>query len=145
MNTEDTARAAEIFGELVYSYSRAQALADGYLVNVSRTAREAGFRVPVALTRAAWEDCVAWSEADSDRKHWPQDEAGRLWDVLSMARFYLRVATRRDPDCDRAQVVLVRVPREGSDCNARHVTLTAVIGRGDDAEPVITIGLPNDF
>lgn len=43
-----------IFGELIYSYTRAQALADGELVDVSQTAIEAGFRVPVAITRALW-------------------------------------------------------------------------------------------
>jgi len=45
--------------DLVSRYSRATALADGALVDVTATAREAGFRVPVALTRAAWERCVA--------------------------------------------------------------------------------------
>lgn len=144
-NREAEAARAEIFGDVIYSYSRAQALEDGYLVDVTETAHEAGFRCPVALTRAAWEDCVAWSEADTDRKHWPQDQAGRLWDVLSMARFYIAGATRRDPSTDRCTVELVRVPRAGSGCMARHVALTAVIGGGDDGEPVITIGQPADF
>ena len=145
MNAQDATTAAAIFGEPIYSYTRAQALEDGYLVDVSETAREAGFQVPVALTRAAWEDCVAWDDKDTERKHWPQDETGRLWDVLSMTRFYLRVATRRNPDCDRAQVILARVPREGSDCNARHVTVTVVIGPSHEGTPVVTIGLPDDF
>lgn len=145
MNAQDSAPAAEIFGEPIYSYSRAQAFADGYLVDVSETAREAGFRVPVALTRAAWDDCVAWDDDDSQRKRWPQDEAGRLWDVLSMARFHVRVAARRDPGAERCIMEMVRVPRDGSDCNARHVALTAVIGPGDAGEPCITIGFPTDF
>lgn len=142
---EAEAAAAEIFGDAIYSYTRADALDDGYLVDVTATAREAGFRYPVALTRAAWEDCVAWSDEDTDRKHWPQDQAGRLWDVLSMTRFYIAGATRRDPRVDRCIVELVRVPRQGSGCMARHVALTAVIGGGDDGEPVITIGQPADF
>ncbi|ADU66162.1 hypothetical protein Selin_1428 [Desulfurispirillum indicum S5] len=50
----------EIFGEAVYSYSRAQAIADGILVDVSETANEAGFTVPVAMTSALWEDAVSW-------------------------------------------------------------------------------------
>lgn len=62
---------------MIYSYTRAQALADGVLVDVSDIAREAGFRVPVALTRTAWEDCVAWSAEDS-RRQVHQDESGRL-------------------------------------------------------------------
>lgn len=39
---------------LVHAYTRAQALADGMLVDVSEVAREAGFKVPVALTAAVW-------------------------------------------------------------------------------------------
>ena len=145
MNAQDTARAAETFGEPIYSYSRGQALEDGHLVDVSGTAREAGFRFPVALTRAAWDDCVAWDDEDSDRKHWAQDEAGRLWDVLSMTRFYMRGAIRRDLHTDRFALQVLRVPREGRGHKARIVTLQAHIGPGDNADPVITIGFAEDF
>ncbi len=79
--------------DLISSYTRAQAIADGVLVDVTETAKEAGFRCPVALTRAAWADCVAWSEADT-RRQVPQDEAGRLWDVLWMARNQIRGLAR---------------------------------------------------
>jgi hypothetical protein len=41
--------------DLIHSYSRARALADGALVDVSAVAREASIRFPVALTRAVWE------------------------------------------------------------------------------------------
>jgi hypothetical protein len=60
-------------------YSRAEALADGLLVDVTETAREAGFLYPVALTRAAWELCVALSPP---AKRAGNDDHGRLWDVL---------------------------------------------------------------
>jgi len=73
-----------LFGEVIYTYSRAQAIEDGVLVDVSETAREAGFRWPVAITQAAWEDCIAWTEDDNNRQVY-QDESGRLWDVLWMA------------------------------------------------------------
>ncbi len=56
------------------------------LVPVDRVvAREAGFLLPLALTPAAYEDCVAWTDDDSDRTGALQDEAGRLWDVVGMA------------------------------------------------------------
>jgi hypothetical protein len=145
MNAHDASLAVEIFGELIHTYSRADALDDGYLVDVSKTAREAGFRFPVALTRAAWNDCVEWTEADSDRKHWPQDEAGRLWDVLTMTRFYMRGVVRRDPDTDRFMLQVLRVPREGRGVKARMVRLMAHLGPGDQGEPVITVGFPSDF
>lgn len=67
-----------VFGAYISVYTRAQAIADGVLIDVSEMSREAGFRFPVAMTRAAWEDCVMWSDEDS-RLQVHQDEAGRRW------------------------------------------------------------------
>ena len=56
----------EISGELlIFRYSRAEAIADGILIDASELAREAGFKYPVALTTAAWQEAVAVSPADS--------------------------------------------------------------------------------
>ena len=65
------------FGQPIHSYSRAQALADGVLIDVSSTAREAGIRFPTAVTRAVWDGYVRVPPGVEC-----QDEAGRLWDVL---------------------------------------------------------------
>lgn len=46
---------------LIHSYTRTQAIEDGDLIDVTEIGREAGFRVPVALTRSVWTDCVEWS------------------------------------------------------------------------------------
>ena len=126
---------AEIFGEVISSYTRTQAIDDGMLIDVSHTAQEAGFSFPVALTRAAWSDCVEWSEADSKRQT-HQDESGRLWDVLWMASR----AARRGGQEIRFQ--LYRVPRGGRGTQPRLVTLKAICGPGDGGEPAITIMLP---
>src|SRR3990167_10252455 len=127
----------ELFGPLISEYSRAQALDDGVLVDVSTTAREAGIRFPMALTRAVWESCV---EVPRNAKGQPvpcQDEQGRLWDVLSMTRFAIRMAPAgRD-------VLPVRL-RVRQRAGHRLLTLHAVCGPGDDAEPVITIMLPEE-
>ena len=45
---------AAAFGPVISIYSRAQAIEDGILVDVSDTAREAGFTIPVAVTRTVW-------------------------------------------------------------------------------------------
>ena len=45
--------------DLIHRYSRADALRDGVLIDVSATAKEAGLQYPVALTAAAWAKCVA--------------------------------------------------------------------------------------
>src|ERR1019366_6309710 len=44
----------ELFGEVISSYSRAQAIEDGVFVDVSATAKEAGIKFPVAMTRTVW-------------------------------------------------------------------------------------------
>ncbi len=36
--------------EVIYSYTRSQALADGVLVDVTQAASEAGFRFPTAIS-----------------------------------------------------------------------------------------------
>lgn len=129
----------DIFGGQVSVYTREQALDDGMLVDVTDTAAEAGFRLPVALTRAAWSDCVEWTEADSKRQAY-QDESGRLWDVLWMAS----IAARRNRGGDRARFQLYRVPRGGRGVKPRLVTLEMHIGGGDQGEPVITIMMPEE-
>ena len=45
---------ATAFGPAISAYTRAQAIDDGILVDVSDTAREAGFNIPVAVTRTVW-------------------------------------------------------------------------------------------
>ena len=128
------------FGEVIYSYTRAQALADGILVDVSETAREAGFKFPVALTRAVWDDCVEWNDEDTNRQTY-QDEAGRLWDVLYMAS----VAARQNPTATRPVLYqFYRVPRGGRGVRAKMTTLKIHIGPGDQGEGIITIMQPNE-
>jgi hypothetical protein len=124
--------------DIIHTYTRAQALADGVLTAAdAELACEAGswFRSPSAV----WEGCVAWNDGDSERQV-PQDERGRLWDVLTMAR----AAIRRGGDGDRVTVNLRRVPRDGRTRQARPVQLVCAIGPGDHGEPVITIMEPHE-
>lgn len=130
----------DLFGPVIYSYTREQAIEDGNLVDVSETAQEAGIRFPVALTRAVWEDCVAWGEEDNKRQTY-QDESGRLWDVLFMLRFAIQ---RMPEDRDTLFYEIRRVPRGGRGRMARKVVLKAHIGPGDQGEPVITILQPQE-
>lgn len=126
---------------VIHAYTRAQALADGNLVKVPEpVCSEAGIRVPVALTRAVWEGCVAWTEADGARTGALQDEDGRLWDVVWMTRS----AISRNRGRSRAEVELYRVPRDGHSVEPELVKLVAVIGPGDEGEPVLTVMEPNE-
>lgn len=130
----------EIFGKPICSYSRAQAFEDGALIDAGKLAQEAGIRWPVALTAAAWEDCVTWTAQDRSRHGVPNDETGRLWDVLFMARMGMRMSSGGTQMFFR----LRRVPRTGTGKLPRLVTLKLVSGPGDDGDPVITIMLPEE-
>ena len=121
--------------EVISRYSRADALADGVLVDVSELAKEAGFKFPVALTRAAYQDCVAW---DNAKERTYQDESGRLWDIFSMALY----AVRKNKAAGRVTFDVLRV-KSGS-TRPTKVTLTMVIGAGDTPEPVITVMFPGE-
>lgn len=120
-----------IFGEIISSYSRAQGIEDGILVDVSSVAREAGIKFPVAMTRSVW---CQYVEVPSGVAC--QDESGRLWDILWM----LRCSARRFTGNEMLYQLYVR----NSNARPRRVTLKAVCGPGDTAEPVITIMLPNE-
>jgi hypothetical protein len=146
MNTDSAESAPsdleDFFGPPISSYPRAQALEDSELIDVTETAAEAGFTEPVALTRAAWESCVAWSEADTARQTY-QDVPGRLWDVLWMAR----VAIRRSPDTSTPDCLyfrLHRVPRGGKGRLPRLTMLKLSAGSGDDGHPTLTILMPDE-
>lgn len=121
-----------IFGEVIYSYTRTQAIEDGVLVDVSETAAELGFRLPVAVTAAVWTRCVDWESEEAG-----QDEKGRLWDVLWLARLAARAAK------DRSEVVYpLRVVQASG--QVEHLTLHLTIGPGDNGEAVMTILLPGE-
>ncbi len=118
--------------DIIFSYTRAQAIDDGVLVDVSELAREAGFRFPVALTRAVWCQCVEVTEKDDC-----QDETGRLWDILNVLRFSIRSA--KD---EQVLYFDVLVAKDGKP--AKPHRLKSHCGPGDNAEPVITIMLPDE-
>lgn len=125
---------------MIYTYTRRQAIADGMLVDVTATAREAGVTFPVAMTAAAYADCVEWNDEIESRKGGTGNSvSGRLWDVVWM--FRNQAARGRGSVID---FELYRIPTEGRGTRARRVTLKAVCGPGDDAEPVITIMLPDE-
>ena len=138
MNNQDNDLARELFGEPISTYTRAEAISDGTLIDVSADARALGIHYPVALTRAVWADCGDWQAEDSRRQTY-QDIAGRLHDVLWMFRCAARHASG-----ERIRFSLYRVPRGGRATRPRLTILAAVIGPGDLGEPVLTIMLPDE-
>ena len=128
------------FGPVIDAYTRAQAIEDGVLVDVSETAREAGFNIPVAVTRTVWNRLVAVPEGYLGF----QDERGRLWDVVSMARYYARRASDRDRVIMCVLVRDIRKDLRDSDRPPRKHFPIVAIGAGDQGEAVVTVMFPDD-
>jgi hypothetical protein len=120
--------------DLIHSYSRAQAIADGVLIDVSEAAREAGIRYPVALTAAVWATCVAVPPGVVC-----QDEAGRLWDLVWM----LRCAIGRSGGGPEVRFG-VHVRNDNREGTPPLVRLKALCGPGDDGSACITVMLPEE-
>lgn len=130
----------EIFGPVISRYTRAQALEDGELVDLTEWGSSkpggmmGGFTVPVAVTRALWAAIEALPPAAG------ASVRGRAHDVLWMGSLAARAAGRADRE---DAYYKLHLPRKGT--RKRLVTLRINIGPGDEGEPVITIGFPEDF
>ncbi len=133
---------SELFGHVISSYSRAQAIKDGVLIDVSEMAKEAGLILPTAMTDTVWESCVNWSDEDNKKQQTVQDIEGRLWDVLWMARCAI-IAANKGQSREKLYELYV-VPRDGKSRSARLTTLKVHVGPGDAAEPVLTIMDPGE-
>jgi len=124
---------AGIFGEVIYSYTRAQAIEDGVLVDVTEMAKEAGIRHPVAITANAWH---TWIVPDKRSEAYGQSWPGRLWDAFMVFR---HAAKNTAEDTLYFSVLFIMKARQ-----RRMGTFKAVCGPGDNGEPVITIMLPEE-
>ncbi len=121
--------------EIISVYTREQAIKEGFLVDVSDLAREAGFKWPVAVTRGVWDEVVTPAPPDAQRG---QSEKGRLWDVLCMARLAAK-ANKDDHDSVLFQVIVL--------CDQKHkkITLKLVLSfESPEGGPCLTIMLPDE-
>jgi len=139
---------SKLWGEPISVYTRAQAIADGVLVDLTTATddqghllcQQAGFKVPVAITRTAWAKTIeaggTWQpDSEGQRLNLPggQSLTGRLWDLLWM----LRQASPQAGNTDRLHFqVLVDVRGDG---HRELVRLWALCGPGDDVRLVATI------
>ena len=121
--------------EIIYAYTRKQALEDGFQVDVSSTAAEAGITFPVFLTHTVYDAYVTVPPYVTC-----QDEAGRLWDIVWMLRFAIKRLNGGD---DRVTYSL-HVANDNR--RARLVQLVATCGPldMDKPQPAITIMMPDE-
>jgi len=117
-----------VFGETIYSYSRAQAIEDGVLVDLSQVESiRQSWKHPFACTSAVW----AIIEEALLQPHY--DLAGILHDVSTMAKLSIRTnEAARNSDQIRFEVII----------DGKKHAMKLHIGPGDTAAPVLTLMLP---
>lgn len=132
--------------DVIDRYTRRQAIEDGVLVQLSgpgyegnpwvpEMVAELGSKFPVAITATAFGRYVEMTPAAEKACN---DIKGRLWDVLYMLRLAIgRCPPGQDTVWFNLYCVVKRV-------KPQLVRLKSVCGPGDDAEPVLTIMLPEE-
>ena len=132
---------------VIFSYTRAQAIEDGVLVDLTEWAKETGFKIPVACTSEVWHRYIT---PPAGTRELGQSERGRAHDVLWMLFVAIRGQSTPRPasngrpahaanDLLFYEVIFLQDPK-------RHETvkLKGHCGPGDHGEPVLTIMLPNE-
>lgn len=121
--------------EIIHTYTRAQALEDGVLVDITKAARLVGFRIPAAMTVAAWVEAVQWTQGAGD------GEGTRIWHVLHNAMQRSKANWHSEGDIE---FHVNRLPNEPGATEKTGVDLRMVITGGDAGEPVLTVMLPHE-
>lgn len=111
--------------EMIFKYTRKEAIEDGVLVDVSSAAREAGICYPVAVTHAVFDIL-------NDTASPGQDLKGRMWDMFMIFKIHIR-GTSGD------EIHFAPLFLKGGSLEPKPVSMWAKCGPGDTAEPVITI------
>lgn len=122
----------ELFGNVIFAYTREQAIEDGVLVDVTETARKAEFRWSCAVTAAAW----ALIQEDIPVKHANEDASDRLREVLVAARNCLQISKPQE------DILVFEVPLHRS--RSKKARFKLHCGPGDHGESVLTLMLPQE-
>lgn len=136
---------------VIFSYTRAQAIEDSVLVDLTAPdsmaemlCRGAGFKLPIAMTTTAFHETVLAGATKDDAGIFTfpegQSAKGRLWDVLNT----MRAAIKANPGASETHFT-VNVDKYGDGQSERRaVTLWCKIGAGDTLDPVLTILLEGE-
>ena len=122
--------------EVIHTYSRAQAIEDGVLIDanigdLAEVTRQ-HYKVPVAMTA----EVFGLIDRAVKNKRWCNDYRGVWHDILWMSRW--AVIRRPDPSTVVFRVAITGVGRQ------KWHQLKAVCGPNDDGEPCLTVMLPNE-
>ena len=119
--------------ELIYTYSRAQALEDGVLVDLNQyiPVKESGYKYPLACTALVF---AIIEKAVNNKRH-GNDYQGVVWDILHMSRNF--------PVKRWETGALFRLTIKGA-AKQSLFTFKIECHGGDNLEPVLTISLPEE-
>lgn len=117
--------------EIIHAYSRAEAIEDGVLIDVSKQAAEVGITLHTAVTPAVWAELIGNPKWEG----WGTEEE-RLRRLLSDACNELE---KRD---NGTAFFCIRMVDMGSIAGEIH--LRAQRGPGDHLEPVLTVMLSHE-
>lgn len=121
--------------EVISSYTRANAIEDGTLVDLSVNFPDISgqlYKYPVACTAAVW----SIIEAAVTNKEHCNDFAGVVWDVLWMSQ--KGIVRKLDDSSQVFRVIITEANQQ------KYHDLKIVCHGGDEAEPVLTIMLPGE-
>ena len=128
------------FGPIISSYSRAQAIEDGTLIEADpELCKELKIIYPVAISAGLWKYVDPEYIADMPG----QSVTGRLWDLLSLFVLYAK-KNRGDFFKYRCIFQVKTFIGYKFGYGPEYVTIIARCGPGDAGEPVITLMLPED-
>jgi hypothetical protein len=119
---------------VIFQYTRAQAIVDGALIDLTQWAKETGFRVPVACTSAVWNGYLVPTERTRELG---QSERGRAHDLLWM--LFCAIRSNGKSDTVLFDVMFLQTPDRRI-----LVRLKSVCGPGDRGEPAVTVMLPGE-
>jgi len=123
---------------LIYSYTREEAIRDGYLVDVTDIAARLGFTVSAVVTAAVWKE---YCEPD----HLPDEPATIVREILWLLHcaLYGPLPCRREKTGIGEVIYFSIISGLGTEQEAP-AELKAEMGPGDNGEPVLTIMLPDE-
>jgi hypothetical protein len=121
------------FGPVIFAYTRAQAIADGVLIDITDVARAAHFKVPVAMTATLWARCI-----ETPARVNGHADLLSLWKLLYRVYWAIHI---KGADGSRVPIELDLPDGDGE---TERVEFVAEVSGGDDGEPVMTIMFPDE-
>ena len=131
----------EPFGEVIFKYTREDAINDGVFVDISKLAKEAGFKIPVAITQGV--NALLNEEIEG------QDFIGRAWDLFTILLLTIKGMNKPDNFIEFKPVFVrasnVRNLPSYEKFKPVPVKIWAVIEANNDGSPGMNIMLPSEY